>query len=86
MSWWERKRGGDDARPGGRIKRALRSVYEPRDAEPVPPLTFRMINGRVVGAVDSSGRFFPEPPCCDDPIACDKPECWSYFGGEPRGW
>ena len=85
MSWWDRKRGGGDARPSGRIKRALRSIYEPRESGPVPPLSVCLTNGRVVGVVDARGRFFPEPACCDDPMDCEKPECWTHIGGEPRG-
>ena len=30
MSWWDRNRGGEDSREPGRIRRALRSVYEDR--------------------------------------------------------
>jgi hypothetical protein len=86
MSWWERKQGSDDAGPPGRLKRALRSIYEPSESDPVPPFATRMINGRIVGIVDARGRFYPEPACCENPIDCEKPDCWTRIGGESRGW
>jgi hypothetical protein len=74
----------EEGKPG-RLRRALRSVYEPRESGPVPPLRACLTNGRVVGVVDGRGRYSPEPPCCDDPMQCERPECWTYLLGEPRG-
>jgi hypothetical protein len=41
-----------------------RSVYDERFTESAPGLVF------------ANGRFVETGSCCDDPLRCERPECW----------
>lgn len=68
--WWDRI-GGDAEKPGAADARR-RSVYEDRSAAPT---------SRIVLA---NGRFVEGEPCCDEPLRCERPECWRPRGGDPQ--
>jgi hypothetical protein len=71
-------------RRGEKEKRRRRSVYDDMPARPEAPDKVIVSRGRVIG-YEVSGKFIPAKPCCDDPTKCEKPECWTWVGGEPRG-
>lgn len=68
----------EEGKPG-RLKRAFRSVYERRDSDPES-------QGRRITMDIRTGQILGQPPCCDDPLQCERPECWTHIGGAPRGW
>ena len=64
-----------------------RSIYEDRYAREQQIITLISPAGRFVG-LDVDGQFVPAdrlPSCCDSPIDCDRPECWTHMGyiGQP---
>jgi len=79
-----RPRPGDREQPDRpRLRDRLRSVYEERArpaAEPKVRWIVKQGEGRIVG-LEIDGRFEELPPCCEDPLTCERPECWRPFPG-----
>jgi hypothetical protein len=36
--------------------------------------------GRIVGYEQADGTFVEAGPCCENPLYCERPECWKPFG------
>jgi hypothetical protein len=51
-----------------------RSIYEERAADRDHTVV-ALADGRL-GTLDEHGTVTPLPPCCDDPVRCERPECW----------
>ena len=60
-------------------ERPGRSVYDDRESELVG------LERRITMDI-RTGQILNQPPCCDDPLRCERPECWTHIGGEPRDW
>lgn len=45
------------------------------------PKRILVSGGRIVGYELSDGTVVPPDNCCDDPLACEREECW-----KPRPW
>ena len=84
------RRGRREARMS--VKRAgrsgRRSVYADRfkPKQRVTPIIMVFEGNRVVTGVEVDGEFVSSadlPPCCESPIKCHRPECWTLIAGEP---
>jgi hypothetical protein len=76
MAWWDRS--GD--RPGDKPVKPLRrrSVYEDRPPPARPKIIFTPTDGLI--GIEVDGKLLPTGPCCEDPLYCDRRECWRPFG------
>lgn len=86
--WWEELKAGrprDQAKP--RLRDRLRSIYETRFA-PSPSRLGRgrlvHIDGDRVVGVEVDGTFYKVEPCCENPAACEREQCWRPWGSP--GW
>jgi hypothetical protein len=61
MAWWD-KVGGDEP---GEQQRQGSSVYADRFTDDHAP--------RIAFA---NGQFVEIRPCCENPLECERPECW----------
>lgn len=65
-----------------RLRDRLRSRYS---GQPAPPRSAKVIVeqgvGRIIGYELPDGTLVKVKPCCDNPVACEKDECW---GPGPR--
>jgi hypothetical protein len=75
MAWWERSGRSEDqpVKPRGR-----RSVYEDRLPPVRPTIIFTPTAGLL--GIEVDGKFHPTGPCCEDPLYCERQECWRPFG------
>ena len=54
-------------------------IREPR------PRKIVVEDGQIVATIDWRGTEVPIPPCCTNPVACEKPECWTRVAELPPG-
>jgi hypothetical protein len=63
--------------------RPRQSIYEDRYAARRQVTTLITPAGKFVG-LDVDGEFVPAdelPACCESPIDCERPECWTPING-----
>ena len=52
--------------------------------EPRPPrILVEQVTGRIAGYELADGAIVKAMSCCDDPMACERPECWTPFPQKP---
>jgi hypothetical protein len=85
MAWWDRIGDGarqDEPRPPAPAHWRARSVYEDpqRLQRPAhPKIIFSPTRGLL--GVEVDGKFVPsDGRCCEDPLYCDRRECWRPLG------
>ena len=76
MAWWERS--GDRSEDQPVKPRGRRSVYEDRLPPVRPTIIFTPTDGLL--GIEVDGNFLPTGPCCEDPLYCERRECWRPFG------
>jgi hypothetical protein len=74
VNWWDRTEAGGEPSPSHGLRSAARSVYEDR-AEPTEPPKILVSDGHIVG-YEIDGQFVKAQPCCENPLECERPECW----------
>jgi hypothetical protein len=78
VNWWDRTEAGSEPSSRRGLRSAARSVYEDR-AKPVEPKII-VAEGRIVG-YEIDGQFVKAQPCCENPLECERPECWRQLPG-----
>jgi hypothetical protein len=62
---------------------ALRSLYERRHpGSAVAERKVVVAAGEIIG-IEVDDDFLPRQPCCDDPLACERQECWRPWPFDP---
>jgi len=87
MGFLRRTPGGTDSSDRPRLRDRLRSLYEDRfRQQPAGPVKIivRQGEGRIIG-YEIDGKFVETKPCRDDPLRCDRPQCWTTIA-DGRAW